>query len=85
MLIVSYSVRLPTEIHSQQWNKILITEYDLAVNVVMVTNIAIHKAFISHDLVNKLFIAKMSLAKRALIFFQCFHISKKRMEMNSCR
>ena len=31
-----------------------------AVNVVMVINIAIDKAFISHDLVNRLFIAKMS-------------------------
>ena len=31
-------------------------------------NIAIHKAFICHDLVNKLFIAKMSLAKKTLIF-----------------
>ena len=30
----------------------------------MVINTAIHKAFISHDLVNKLFIAKMSLAKK---------------------
>ena len=39
-----------------------------AVNVVMVINIAIHKAFISHDLVNTLFIAKMSLAKRTSIF-----------------
>ena len=29
-----------------------------AVNVVMVISIAIHKAFISHDLVNKLLIAK---------------------------
>ena len=36
------------------------------VNVVMVINIAIHKAFISHDLVNKLFIDKMPLAKRTL-------------------
>ena len=36
---------------------------------VMVINIAIHKAFIiSHDLVNKLFIAKLSLAERTLIF-----------------
>ena len=33
-----------------------------AVNV-MVINIAIHEAFIIHDLINKLFIAKMSLAK----------------------
>ena len=32
-----------------------------AVNVVMVINIAIPKAFICHDLVNKLFITKMSL------------------------
>ena len=39
-----------------------------AVNVVMVVNIAIHKAFISHDLVNKLFIIKMSFAKRTLMF-----------------
>ena len=38
------------------------------VNVVMVINIAIHNAFISHDLVNKLVIAKMSLTKRTLIF-----------------
>ena len=38
------------------------------VNDVMVINIAIHKAFISHDLVNKQFIAKMYLAKRTLIF-----------------
>ena len=35
-----------------------------AVNVVIVINIVIHKAFICHDLVNKLFIA----AKRTLIF-----------------
>ena len=39
-----------------------------AVNVVIVINIAIHKAFISHDLVNKLFITKMSFAKRTLMF-----------------
>ena len=39
-----------------------------AVNVVMVINIAIHNAFISQDLVNKLVIAKMSLTKRTLIF-----------------
>ena len=36
--------------------------------VVTVINIAIHKAFIRHDLVNKLIIAKMFLAKRTLIF-----------------
>ena len=36
---------------------------------VTVINIAIHKTFIiSHDLVNRLFIAKMYLAKRTLIF-----------------
>ena len=34
----------------------------------MVINIAIHKAFISHDLVNKLFTVKMFLAKRTLMF-----------------
>ena len=49
-------------------NQILISEYDFAVNVVMVINIAIHKAFISHDLVNKLFTVKMFLAKRTLMF-----------------
>ena len=38
------------------------------VNVVMVINIAIHEEFISHNFVNKLFIANMSLAKRTLIF-----------------
>ena len=32
-----------------------------ALNVVMVINIVIHKAFICHDLVNKLFNAKISL------------------------
>ena len=31
------------------------------VNVLKVINIATHKTFISHDLVNKLFINKMSL------------------------
>ena len=39
-----------------------------AVNVVMVIDIAIHKAFICHDLVNKLFITKMILADRTLVF-----------------
>ena len=38
----------------------LVSEYDFAVNAVIVINIAIHKVFISHDLVNKLFIAKMA-------------------------
>ena len=61
VLIVSYSIRLATEPHSQWWNKILITEYDFAVNVVTATNNAIHKAFIGHDLDNKLFIAKKCL------------------------
>ena len=36
----------------------------------MIINIAIHKAFIRHDLVNKLFITKMFLAERALIFLK---------------
>ena len=40
----------------------LISEYDFAVNVVIVTDIAIHKIFIIHDLVNKLLIIKTSLA-----------------------
>ena len=31
------------------WSKILISEYDFAENVVMVINIAIRKAYISHD------------------------------------
>ena len=39
-----------------------------AKNVIMIINITIHKTFIRHDLVNKLFIAKMFLAKRTLIF-----------------
>ena len=34
-------------------SKILISEHDFTVNVVMVINIAIHKAFISHDLLLK--------------------------------
>ena len=61
MKIDSYSIRLATEPHSQWWNKILISEYDFAVNVVTATNNAIHKAFIGHDLDNKLFIAKKCL------------------------
>ena len=40
--------------------KILISEYDFAVNVVM----TIYKTFISHDLVNKLLIAKICLAEK---------------------
>ena len=54
MLIASFSIRLATESHSQPGNKILITEYDFAVNVVMIKSINIHKIFISHDLINKL-------------------------------
>ena len=38
---------------------------DFAVNVVMT---AMHKISISHDLVNKLLIAKMPLAKTSIIF-----------------
>ena len=41
-----------------------------AVNIVMVINIAIHKAFISHDLVNKLFITKMSFTEEHVSIFQ---------------
>ena len=40
--------------------KILISEYDFAVNVVM----TIYKTLISHDLVNKLLIAKICLAEK---------------------
>ena len=43
--------------HSQRWNKILISEYDFAVNAVIDI----------HDLVNKLLITKISPAK-ILIF-----------------
>ena len=49
-----FSIPLVTEPHSQRWNKILITEYDFAVNAVMT---AIHKIFTVHDLANKLLIA----------------------------
>ena len=41
-----------------------------AKNVIMITNIAIDKAFIRHDLVNKLFITKM-------FYFQCINIRKR--------
>ena len=43
----------------------LITEYDFTVNVVMS---AIYKAFIIHDLVNKLLVTKISSAKNINIF-----------------
>ena len=40
-----------------------------AANVVMVINIAIYKAFIQRDLVNKSFIIKMSLAEEHISMF----------------
>ena len=43
--------------------KMLIIEYDFAVNVVMVTGVAIHNIFIINDVVNKLLITKISSAK----------------------
>ena len=48
------------------------SQYDFVVNVVM----TIHNTFISHDLVNKLLIAKMSLAK-TLIFFSALIFVKE--------
>ena len=42
---------------------ILISEYDFTRNVVMVIGIAIDKIYIIHDMVNKLLITKISLAK----------------------
>ena len=63
MLTAWFFSYLAIEPDSQRRNKILITEYDFAVNAVT----AIDKVFISHNLVNKLFIAKMSLSK-ILIF-----------------
>ena len=50
----------------------------------MVINIPIHKAFISHDFVNKLFIAKMSLANKTLIFVKAYANKKdKSMQIKS--
>ena len=43
----------------------------------MIINIAIHKAFISHNLVNKLFIAKMSLAKKNINICKSVRKQKK--------
>ena len=43
--------------------KMLIIEYDFAVNVVMVIGVAIHNIFIINDVVNKLLITKISSAK----------------------
>ena len=40
---VTFSIHLAREPHSQRWNKMLISEYDFAVNVAMVISIAIHK------------------------------------------
>ena len=40
----------------------------LLLSIVMVINIAIHKTFSIHDLVNELFIATMSSTKRISIF-----------------
>ena len=40
-----------------------------AVNVVVVINITIYKAFIYRDLVNKLFIAKISLTEEHISMF----------------
>ena len=40
-----------------------------AVNVVMVINVATYKAFIYCDLVNKLFITKMSLTEEHISMF----------------
>ena len=40
-----------------------------AVNVVMVINIAVYKAFIYFDLGNKLFITKMSLTEEHISMF----------------
>ena len=45
LLIATFSIRLATEPHSQQRNKILIAEYNFVVNVVMVISIAIHRSF----------------------------------------
>ena len=63
-MIATFSICLATETHSQWWNKILISEYDFDVNVVVT---AIYKTFIIHDLVNKLLIAKMSLVERTFV------------------
>ena len=44
--MTSFFNRLATEPHNQRLNKILISEYDFAVNVVIVINIDIYKIFI---------------------------------------
>ena len=43
--------------------KILISEYNFAVNAVVVINAVIHEIFIIRDLVSKLLITKLSSAK----------------------
>ena len=43
--------------------KILISEYNFAVNVVVVINAVIHEIFIIRDLISKLLITKLSSAK----------------------
>ena len=55
----------------------------------MIINIAIHKAFIHLDLVNKLLIAEMFLAKRTLIFIKVYankfiQIKTKKVRHNQC-
>ena len=50
--------------------KILISEYDFAVNVVM----TIHKTFISHNLVNKLLFAKISLVEKTSMQYLLKHM-----------
>ena len=55
------------------------SEHDFAEKVVMVINIAVHKAFISHDLVNNLFIARMSLAKKTLTFVKAYANTKNKL------
>ena len=57
-LVVGFTENL-IEPHSQRWNKVLISEYDFAVNVIKIISIGIH-----NDLVNKLLIAKISLVRR---------------------
>ena len=64
VLIDSFFIHSVTEPHSQRSNEILRSEYNFAVNVVMVINITIHKVFISHDLFNKLLNATITSIER---------------------
>ena len=50
------------------------SQYDFVVNAFM----TIHNSFISHDLVNKLLIAKMSLAKTLILFNAKIHKRERR-------